>query len=65
MKKNTQTTKGRILGRRLARELPNEALVWSGGDSSGIGAWTYTLLYPSDPGGPTWDSSGDGGPIYT
>jgi hypothetical protein len=49
VKKNAQSTKGRILGRRLARELPNEALAQAAGnDSSGV--WTYTLLYPSDPG---------------
>jgi hypothetical protein len=63
MKKNTQSTTGRILGRRLARELPNETLARAAGTSA-IGVWTYTLLYPSDPGGPTWDSGG-GGPIYT
>ncbi len=63
MKKNAQSTKGRILGRRLARELPNEALAQAAG-SDAVGVWTYTLLYPSDPGGPTWDNGG-GGPIYT
>jgi hypothetical protein len=62
MKKHAQSSKGRILGRRLARELPNQELGRSAG-SSAIGVWTYTLLYPSDPGGPSWDSSGGGGTI--
>jgi hypothetical protein len=61
MKKNAQSTTGRILGRRLARELPNEALVRAAGNSAVGGVWTYTLLYPSDPGGPTWDTGGGGG----
>jgi len=60
--KKTCETKNRILGRRLARELPNEELArMSGNTESGV--WTYTLLYPSDPGGPNWDGGG-GGPIY-
>lgn len=50
MKKNAAN---RILGRRLARELPNETL----GKVTGGGYWTWTLLYPSDPGDPRWDSS--------
>ncbi len=63
MKKHAQNSAARILGRRLARELPNEALGRTAG-SSAVGVWTYTLLYPSDPGGPTWDSgSGGGGTI--
>lgn len=49
--------KNRILGRRLARELPNEKL----GEVNGVGYWTWTLLYPSDPGDPRWDESS--GPI--
>jgi hypothetical protein len=61
MKKNSQNSSHRILGRRLARELPNE-LLSGAASASAIGVWTYTLLYPSDPGGPTWDSGG-GGPI--
>lgn len=60
MKKHKeQTSQNRILGRRLARELPNEEL----GQVTGGGTWTWTLLYPSDPGDPTWDGGG-GGPIY-
>ncbi|HEY0783252.1 MAG TPA: hypothetical protein VGE98_12405 [Thermoanaerobaculia bacterium] len=50
MKKNGQ--ENRILGRRVARELPNDEL----GKVAGGGTWTYTLLYPSDPGDPTWDA---------
>ncbi|HYG61758.1 MAG TPA: hypothetical protein VEL74_04200 [Thermoanaerobaculia bacterium] len=57
MKKNTDK-KNRILGRRVARELSNEQL----GPVTGAGYWTYTLLYPSDPGGPRWDSTS--GPIW-
>ena len=57
MKKNTGKS-DRILGRRMARELPNEKL----GQATGAGYWTWTLLYPSDPGDPRWDSTG--GPIY-
>ncbi|HEX3530016.1 MAG TPA: hypothetical protein VH988_23400 [Thermoanaerobaculia bacterium] len=63
MKKNIEKTTNRILGRRLARELPNEELARTTGSEADFGTWTYTLLYPSDPGGPTWDGSG-GGPIY-
>jgi hypothetical protein len=59
MKKNQKETTNRILGRRLARELPNEEL----GKVGGGGTWTWTLLYPSDPGDPRWDGGG-GGPIY-
>jgi hypothetical protein len=55
MKKNEKDNTNRILGRRLARELPNEEL----GQVAGGGTWT--LLYPSDRGDPRWD--GGGGPI--
>ena len=55
MKKNN-----RILGRRVARELPNDEL----GKVSGGGTWTWTLLYPSDPGDPNWDG-GSTTPILT
>lgn len=58
MKKTTDKT-NRILGRRVARELSNEQL----GPVSGAGYWTWTLLYPSDPGDPRWDDGG-GGPIW-
>jgi hypothetical protein len=58
MKKRTEKTSNRILGRQLARELPNEEL----GRVTGGGTWTWTLLYPSDPGDPKWDG-GDPGPI--
>jgi hypothetical protein len=60
MKKNVEN---RILGRRVARELPNSELARAAG-SDAAGVWTYTLLYPSDPGGPTWDG-GSTGPIVT
>lgn len=56
MKKNANIP--RILGRRVARELPNEKLA----PVTGGGTWTYTLLYPSDPGGPSWDG-GNSNPI--
>ena len=55
MKKNTGN---RILGRRLARELPNEELGQAAGAEAGY--WTWTLLYPSDPGDPRWDGGGPG-----
>ena len=60
MKKSTEN---RILGRRLARELPNEELGRAAGSDS-TGYWTWTLLYPSDPGDPRWDGGGSG-PIVT
>ncbi|HEX3527813.1 MAG TPA: hypothetical protein VH988_12180 [Thermoanaerobaculia bacterium] len=56
MKKNTTN---RILGRRLARELPNEELGRVAGTDA-AGYWTWTLLYPSDPGDPRWDGGGSG-----
>ena len=58
MKKNAEKN-NRLLGRRVARELPNEKL----GKVAGGGTWTWTLLYPSDPGDPTWDG-GSKDPIY-
>jgi hypothetical protein len=64
MKKNSQHTSNRILGRRLARELPKALLSRAASGEAMTGVWTYTLLYPSDPGGPTWDG-GSVGPILT
>lgn len=62
MKKNAEN---RILGRRLAREMPNEELGRAAaGAADSTGYWTYTLLYPSDPGDPRWDG-GTVGPIVT
>jgi hypothetical protein len=57
MKKNTAN---RILGRRLARELPNEELERAAAGAESGGYWTWTLLYPSDPGDPRWDGGGSG-----
>ena len=59
MKKNEKDHANRILGRRLARELPNDELEQAAGQAA-AGTWTWTLLYPSDPGDPTWDGSGGG-----
>ena len=59
MKKNEKDDANRILGRRLARELPNDELGQVAGQAA-AGTWTWTLLYPSDPGDPTWDGSGGG-----
>lgn len=70
MKKNHQ---GRILGRRLARELTRQELEAAAGteDASdqfnktpggGGGVSTWTLTYPAD--GP-YNDSGGGGPILT
>ncbi len=64
MKREPQHSSHRILGRRLARELPKELLAQAAAGTAAAGVWTYTLLYPSDPGGPTWDSGGSG-PILT
>ncbi len=62
MKKNAEN---RILGRRVAREMPNEELARAAGSAvDNTGAWTYTLLYPSDPGDPRWDGPSPG-PIVT
>ncbi len=64
MKKN----QGRILGRRLAREMSREELERAAGtaaqreaDSGGVSTWTLT--YPAD--GPYNDSGGGGGTVVT
>jgi hypothetical protein len=67
MKKNEKDNANRILGRRLARELPNDELGQVAGQVAGQaaagGTWTWTLLYPSDPGDPTWDGGSGGGTV--
>jgi hypothetical protein len=64
MKKNHQ---GRILGRRLAREMSREELERAAGTAyqqqrAADGVSTWTLTYPAD--GP-YNDSGGGGPILT
>ena len=63
MKKNEKDNANRILGRRLARELPNDELGQVAGQEAAGGTWTWTLLYPSDPGDPTWDGGSGGGTV--
>jgi len=63
MKKNHQ---GRILGRRLAREMSREELERAAGTAvakqPADGVSTWTLTYPAD--GP-YNDSGGGGPVIT
>lgn len=53
MKKNDNKT-GRILGRRMAREMSREELEQANGGA--YAPRTYTLSYPADndPSGPIW-----------
>ena len=61
MKKQTSHN-GRILGRRLARELTREELEKAAGSEESAAVSTWTMTYPPD--GPYKDSGG-GGPVVT